>query len=230
MVTGSPTSPLIGRKLSIFGKTAKAVGLAQVPSGVVTVIKPVVVPTGTVAVIWVYELTVNTAEIPLNETSVAPVKLVPVSITSSPTKPLVGAKLMMLGVTIKSVAVVNDPTVLMTVIAPVVAPMGTVVVIWTSEFTVKVANVPLKSTEVAVQNPVPYNITVVPTGPLAGKKPDISGMFTGTKSVALVADPTEEITFILPVVAVAGTVAMISVGDVTWKRQKLVSIKTSVTL
>ena len=78
----------------------------------------------------------NVAETPLKETSVAPRKFVPVSVTLSPIYPLVGLKPVMFGVTVKLVAVVNEPTVLITVIAPVVAPLGTVTVICTSEFTV----------------------------------------------------------------------------------------------
>jgi hypothetical protein len=88
---------------------------------------------------------------------------------------------------------------------------------------------PLKSTEVVVQNPVPVRTTVVPTGPLAGEKFVTSGTFTGTKSVALSAVPIEEITLILPVVAVDGTVRTSSVVEFTVNKQNEVSINTSVT-
>ena len=64
---------------------------------------------------------------------------------------------------------------------------------------------------------------------MSGVKLTMFGIFTGTKSVALIAVPIEETTVILPVTAVAGTRAIICVEDGTVKRQKLVSINTSVT-
>jgi hypothetical protein len=68
-----------------------------VPPGVVTLIVPEVAPLGTVAVIEAAELTVKLAPMPLNETVVAPVKLVPLTLTLVPTGPLVGEKLVMAG-------------------------------------------------------------------------------------------------------------------------------------
>jgi hypothetical protein len=55
---------------------------------------------GTVAVTFVSEFTVNVAEIPLNFTPVALLKLVPLIVTEVPTGPLVGLKLVMAGVTV----------------------------------------------------------------------------------------------------------------------------------
>jgi hypothetical protein len=54
------------------------------------VIRPVVAPVGTVAVICVLLLTVNVAFVPLNLTLVAPVKFVPAIVTEVPTGPFVG--------------------------------------------------------------------------------------------------------------------------------------------
>jgi hypothetical protein len=51
---------------------------------------PVVVPLGTDVVIWVALLTVNVADVPLNESAVVPLRLVPVTTTDVPTAPLVG--------------------------------------------------------------------------------------------------------------------------------------------
>src|SRR5688572_30779288 len=45
-------------------RTEKLLALVVVPAGVVTVIRPAAAPAGTVAVILVGELTVNTAEVP----------------------------------------------------------------------------------------------------------------------------------------------------------------------
>jgi len=78
----------------------KFVELVPVPTELVTVIRPVVAPVGTVAVICVLLLTVNVAFVPLNLTLVAPVKFVPVIVTEVPTGPLVGPRLAMLAVVV----------------------------------------------------------------------------------------------------------------------------------
>jgi len=61
--------------------TVKPAALVAVPSGVVTVMAPVVAAPGTVVVIVPELLTVNVAGTPLNETAVAPVKAEPVIVT-----------------------------------------------------------------------------------------------------------------------------------------------------
>ncbi len=67
---------------------------------------------------------------PLNDTFVLPVKLFPKTVTSVPTAPLVGLNELMLGgvgtVTVKSEALVAVPSILLTLMGPVVAPLGTV--------------------------------------------------------------------------------------------------------
>jgi len=110
--------------------TVKLVVLVPLPPGPVTVIGPVVAPVGTVAVIWVSEFTVNVADLPLNLTAVAPVNPLPEMITWVPTGPWVGLKPVMAGVTVKLVVLVAVPPGPVTVIGPVVAPAGTVAVIW----------------------------------------------------------------------------------------------------
>ena len=77
------------------------------------------------------EFTVNVAVVPLNFTAVAPVKAVPVIVTLPPIAPLVGEKLVMEGVriTVKLLALVAVPPGLETEMVPVVAAVGTVVVI-----------------------------------------------------------------------------------------------------
>ena len=68
--------------------TVKEAVLVPVPAGVVTATGPVVAPAGTVAVIWVSEVTVNVAAVvPLNFTAVAPVKPLPVMVTEAPGRP-----------------------------------------------------------------------------------------------------------------------------------------------
>ena len=75
----------------------KSPELVAVPAGVVTLIFPVVAPVGTVVLICVLDTTVNVAAVPLNFTLVAPVKLVPVTVTAVPTGPLVGANDVIVG-------------------------------------------------------------------------------------------------------------------------------------
>src|SRR5450631_1689468 len=156
--------------------TAKFVGEVAVPAAV-TVIGPVpVAPLGTVVLILMSEFTVKAGWlVPLNATALAPVNPVPLITTGVPTGPLVGLKLLIVGagatVTAKFVGEVAVPAAV-TVIGPVpVAPLGTVVLILMSEFTVKAGwLVPLNATALAPVNPVPLITTGVPTGPLVGLK------------------------------------------------------------
>jgi len=224
ITTVVPTGPLVGEKFVIVGAAAvteKLVALVAVPPGVVTAIGPVVAPEGTVAVTCVDELTVKLAAVPLNVTDVAPVRFVPAITTVVPTGPLVGKKLVIVGaaaVTEKLVALVATPPGVVTAIGPVVAPEGTVAVIWVEESTVKLAAVPLKVTDVAPVRFVPPITTVVPTGPLVGKKLVTVGAATVTeKLVAVVAVPPGVVTEIGPVVAPEGTVAVICVDESTVK-------------
>jgi hypothetical protein len=95
IVTDAPTLPLRGEKPEIVGAgmTVKLLGLVAVPAGVVTLIGPVVAPSGTTAVILVDEFTVDVALMPLKVTPIGvPVKRVPVIVTKVPTPPLVGVK------------------------------------------------------------------------------------------------------------------------------------------
>ena len=73
-------------------------------------------------------------------------------------------------VTVKLLPLVAVPPGVVTLIGPVVAPLGTLVVIWVSVTPLKVAAVPLKVTAVAPLKWLPLMVTVVPTGPLLGLK------------------------------------------------------------
>src|SRR6058998_2503886 len=115
---------------------------------------------------------------PLKVTLVAPLRLLPVIVTVVPTGPLVGLKELILGgpaVTVKALLLPPVPAAVLTLIGPVVAPLGTVAVIWVFEFTVKLAAMPLKVTVVAPVKWFPPIVTVVPTGPLVGLKELIVG-------------------------------------------------------
>jgi hypothetical protein len=138
IVTIAPIGPLDGAtEVTVGGGMTVNELPAPVPLAVVTEIAPVVAPTGTVAVIWVSELTMKVlAAVPWNATAVAPVKLRPVIVTTAPIGPLDGAT----EVTVGGGMTVNElpvpvPLAVVTEIDPVVAPAGTVAEIWGSELT-----------------------------------------------------------------------------------------------
>jgi len=114
--------------------------------------------------------------------------------------------------TTKSAVLATVPPPTVTLILPVVAPVGTVAVICVAELTVKlVALTLLKLTAVAPVKPVPVIVTTVPTGPDVGVKDVIVAQVAATvKSAVLVttgATPVSTLTF--PVVAPEGTDAVI---------------------
>src|SRR5712691_8109595 len=207
--------------------TVKLLALAAVPPAVVTPMGPVPAPEGTVAWITVGELTVYVVAVTeLNVTELAPVKFVPLIWTLVPTGPLVGAKSLIVGgaggglVTVKLLALVAVPPPVVTPMGPVPAPEGTVAWITVGELTVYVVAVTeLNVTELAPLKFVPLIWTFVPTGPLVGAKPLIVGGAGGglvtVKLLALVAVPPPVVTPIGPVVAPEGTVAWITVGELT---------------
>ena len=89
----------------------------------------------------------------MNRTLVAPVKWLPLMVTDVPAAPLDGEKPLIVGadppVTVKFGPLVAVPDDVVTVILPVVAPAGTLVVIRPSFATLKLADVPLNRTLVA---------------------------------------------------------------------------------
>jgi len=155
----------------------------------------------------------------LNSTALAPVKLVPLIVTLVPTGPLAGVKLEMVGglMTVKLAALLAVPAEVVTLIGPVVEPVGTVAVIVVAEATVKLALAPLNSTALAPVKLVPLIVTLVPTGPLAGVKLVTVGGLMTVKLAALLAVPAEVVTLIGPLVAPSGTVAVIVVAEATVK-------------
>ena len=81
----------------------------------------------------------------------------------------------------------------------------------------KSAFTPLNCTVAAPAKLNPIIVTVVPTGPLVGEKLLIIGAPTTVKLLELVAVPKGVVTLIGPVVAPAGTVAVILVLELTVK-------------
>jgi hypothetical protein len=117
-------------------------------------------------------------------------------------------------VTLKLVALPTLPPGVTRLIAPVIAPAGTVAVILVSESTVKVAFFPqAKTTSVAPVKDSPAITTVAPSEPLVGEKLRICGVTR--KALLLVRVPPRVVTVTEPVAAPAGTVAFRKVSDST---------------
>jgi len=112
-------------------------------------------------------------------------------------------------VTVKVPGLVAVPPAVVTVIAPLFAPLGTVAVMVLDDATENVALVPPIFTLVAPVKFVPVTVTVDPARALAGVKPLIVGGWFTTKFVEVVATPPGVVTRTGPVVAPEGTVAMI---------------------
>lgn len=192
--------------------TVKFVLLVAVPPGVVTEIRPVFAPFGTVAVICVAELTAKPAVLLPNITLVTFVKFVPVIVTGVPTGPLAGVKPVTVGActTVKTPALFATPPGVVTEIGPLVAPAGTVAINF-MPLSLKAAFVPLKVTWVAVLRFAPLIVTDAPIPPLLGENPVIVGgrFATTVNDDELVAVPPGVVTEIKPLVAPEGTVAVI---------------------
>ncbi|MBZ5545403.1 MAG: hypothetical protein LAO07_17275, partial [Acidobacteriia bacterium] len=138
--------------------------------------------------------------------------------------PLVGLKEVTCGgvvvVTLNAEALVPVPADVVTLIAPVVAAVGTAVEIRVSETTAKVAAVPWNATLVAPVNPVPLSMTAVPTGPVTGLKEVTCGGVVGGSTVnaeGLVPVPADVVRVIIPLDAPVGTDVLTEVSESTLK-------------
>jgi hypothetical protein len=163
----------------------------------VSLILPVVAPFGTTAVTFTLVTNANAAAVPLNVTEFTPVKFVPWIVTVVPTLPFTGLKLEIVGpvpVTLKLAPLVAVPDGVVSVICPVVAPVGTTAVTFTLVTNVKLADLPLNLTEFTPVKSVPWIVTVVTL-----------------KLLPLVAVSVDVDTEIGPSVAPAGTSAVICV-------------------
>ena len=179
--TPPPNGPLVTQLSGPGGTlTKKLVNEVAVWPPTTTVIAPLVAPTGTVVVILVVVLAVTVAAIPLKLTTLltgVAEKFAPVMVTVVPIIPLVGAMPVMAGeVTVKleELGIGTIPTV----IGPVVAPAGTVVVMLVTELEVTVASTPLNFTLLFVgisEKLVPAIVTAPFAAPLVGVKLVIVG-------------------------------------------------------
>lgn len=135
-VTWVSAGPLVGEKEVMVGgpRTVKGVAEELVPSRLETEMGPLVALPCTTARSRVSEITVKVPvvlKIPtilLNDTLVVPVKYLPVMVTSVPTGPLVGVKLVMIGGVVMVKLVVEEvvPAEFVTLMGPEVAPLGMV--------------------------------------------------------------------------------------------------------
>jgi hypothetical protein len=160
--------------------TAKGAAELAVPLAVEMLMTPETAPVGTVARTCVEETNEKlVAATPPKRTAVAPVRFVPVIVTTVPTGPLVGVKLVMVGVgtvTINEDVLVAEPLDVVTVICPVAAPAGTVTMICVAVLEVIVPfTPPPKRTAVAPVRFVPVIVTDEPAEPLTGVKPVMVG-------------------------------------------------------
>jgi hypothetical protein len=148
------------------GGMKKSPVLTTFPEGAVTVICEEVAAVGTVAPILVAVEEETKASVRLNRTALfAGVieKFVPLTVTAVPGVPIVGLNPVIVGaedaaVTVKDAVLVAEPPGAITWIVPVVAPLGTLVVICVEVEAVTVAVTPLNLTVFwlgVALNPVP---------------------------------------------------------------------------
>ena len=131
-------------------------------------------------------------------------------VTDAPTAPEVGDKLLMLGKTVKTDPLLLTPLAF-TIRLPVVAPVGTVVLIDVAVQLDTVAAVPLNVTLPWVELKfVPVIVTDAPTAPAIGDRLVMLGVGKTVKDTPLLDDPLT-VTTTLPVVAPVGTTATIDV-------------------
>ena len=114
--------------------TKKLLVVAKPPNAFVIVMEPLVVPPGTEVRICVpfWPVTVNPAFTPLNFKTVGPLlRFTPEIVTGVPGDPTTGSNQSMIGARVmtKSLLLVPTPKVLVTVMRPVVAALGTVTTI-----------------------------------------------------------------------------------------------------
>ncbi len=199
----------------IFGSTLKITVLVPLPTPLVMLTGPVSAPAGTTArrdvAVTAVAVTVTG---PVNVTSVAPVRFVPVIITVVPTVAAAGVKAVARGgcTTVRSVALSAAPSTVVTPIFPVTAPSGTrncksVSVLDTID-PGGTANAPTftAGSPVGARRLVPVtSMTVVPPTALGGVKLVIFG--ATLKLAALGAVPIALVTLTGPVSAPAGTTA-----------------------
>jgi len=154
---------------------------------------------------------VGVADVPLKLNVLVPwlaPKFVPVIVTDTPTAPVVGERLVMLGAgtTVKFTPLLATPLVFTTTF-PVVAPVGTGTTMLVALQVFGVPAVPLKATvpvPCVAPKPVPVIVIHAPTAPGAGERLVMLGVGRTVKPTPLLLTPLA-CTTTLPVVAPDGT-------------------------
>jgi len=210
-----PTAPEFGDRLAILGATVNVDPLLATPPALTTTL-PVEAPAGTVAVIEVELHAVVVAVVPLNFTVPVPCepKFCPLIVTVVPTVPTFGPKLLMLGAAVTVNVAPPDATPAdVTTTFPVVVPAGTVAVIELELQAVVVAVVPLNFTVPCCRPPkfCPAMVTVAPIAPAFGVKLVMLGANVTVNGTPIDGTPPA-VTTTFPVVAPAGTVAVMEVA------------------
>lgn len=226
IVMVSPGRPLVGVNAVIVGliKTVNKLRVVAVPAGVVTVIRPLPAPEGTVAVISSSLWTAKPAEVPSKVTAVASARRAPLIAIVAPATACVGANDWRTGgpaMTANEPVLEPVPAGVVTATRPLAAAKGTMAVSNESFVTAKAAFAPANVTAVASLNADPRIVTLTPGTPDAGLKLDTVGAASTVGStvnvVALRAVPAKVVTLTGPDVAAAGTVAMMRAADTTVK-------------
>ena len=96
-VTSVPAGPEAGVKLLRVGPTVNQAALTALPAGVVTPIRPLRAPAGTMSLICASLSTVKTASAWTSSTTVAPLKPLPLRVTTVPTGPAMGRTPLIVG-------------------------------------------------------------------------------------------------------------------------------------
>jgi hypothetical protein len=132
-------------------------------------------------------------------------------VTLVPALPLVGVKLVIFGCTEKLLLLTAVPAAVVTLIGAVTAVTGTVALIDVGETNRKLAVIPPNFTAVTPVNVVPVIVTLVPALPVAGVKLVMVGKTR--KLLVLVSVVVPLIMLIRPVVAAAGTMAVMALSE-----------------
>jgi hypothetical protein len=220
IVTAVPTAPLVGDRLVRLGAAVVLVTvnvrplLATPPT--VTTTFPVVAPDGTGTTMLVADQLVGVADVPLNITLLVPFvepKFDPAIVTTVPTAPLVGDRLVRLGAAVVVLVTVNVmpllatlPTV--TTTFPVVAPEGTGTPMLVADQVVGVAATPLNATLLVpfvVPKLDPVIVTLAPAAPLVGVTFAIDGAVEPPPAALVVTEASAEYELMRPAVLYART-------------------------
>jgi len=220
IVTDVPTGPEVGDRVVILGvgKTVNFMPLLATPPTVTTTF-PVPAPVGTGTLIVVAFQLVGVAAVPANVTVLEPCvepKPAPVMVTTMPTGPVMGERLVSPGPasTVKVIVLLGTELSVTTTL-PVVAPVGTGARICVALQLAGLAVVPLKVNVLVpcvAPKVVPVIVTVSPIGPLAGDRLEMLGVGSTVNALPLLATPVT-VTTTLPVVAPVGTGTVMLVAD-----------------